>query len=167
MNSEDKSAAQKDKPAPKETPKFGLPLFLLGTLWSAVSIVFAAYKLINDKRDEIIHILECQRLIGGKTYARAELLPKCLECCDPNVRILGPIDLYFSNLLPLSFGVCLFLVIITYSVWKMPSYMNLDDPETRFIILLIASLPAFALVGFGIGAVFDIYTILQAYFALR
>ena len=171
MNSDSKPAAQGDRAAPKETPTIGLPVIFLGALWGAVSIVLTAYKLINDKRDEIVHLLECQRLIAGKPRVPPELIKKCMECCDPNVRIFGPLDLYFGNLLPLSFGLCLFLAIVTYGVWMMPSYVNLDNPETRrkvrIISSLTASLPAFALLGFGLGTVFDAYTILHAYFALH
>ena len=171
MNAEKEGADKGDRPAAKQVPTLGLPVVFLGALWGAVSIVLTAYKLINDKRDEIIHMLECQGLIAGKGQGSEALLGKCLECCDPSVRIFGPLELYFGNLLPLSLGVCLFLAIVTYGVWKMPSYVNLEDPETRRKVQRIssftASLPAFALVGFALGTVFDAYTILYAYFALH
>jgi hypothetical protein len=171
MDPDDRPATQKGKPATREIPTLGLPVVFLGALWGAVTIVLSAYKLINDKRDEILHMIECQRLISGKASAHGDALARCLECCDPNLRILGPIDLYLANLLPLSLGVCLFLAIVTYGVWKMPSYVNLEDPATRRKVQRIshftASLPAFALCGFGVGVVFDAYTILHAYFALR
>ena len=169
MNPDDKEAAQKAKP--REIPALGLPVVFLGALWGAVTIVLSAYKLINDKRDEILHLIECRRLIEGKAAANAEALKQCLQCCDPNLRILGPIDLYLGNLLPLSAGICLFLAIVTYGVWKMPGYVTLDSPDmirkVKRISYFTASLPAFTLLGFGVGAGFDAYTILHAYFALR
>jgi hypothetical protein len=170
MDPDDK-AARKGKPAGKDIPTLGLPVVFLGALWGAVTIVLSAYKLINEKRDEILRMIECRRLIDGGSHENTEALKQCLQCCDPNVRILGPLDLYLGNLLPLSAGVCLFLAIVTYGVWKMPDYVNLEDPETRSKVRRIscftASLPAFTLVGFGVGAAFDAYTILHAYFALR
>jgi len=168
MSPHDKEAPQ--KPKPREIPALGLPVVFLGALWGAVTIVLQAYKLINDKRDEILGMIECRRLIqsGPKDHAA---LQHCMQCCDPSLRILGPIDLYLGNLLPLSGGICLFLAIVTYGVWKMPNYVPLDNPEIRHKVRLIswftASLPAFALLGFAVGAGFDAYTVLHAYYAPR
>ena len=169
MSPDDKEDARKAKP--REIPALGLPVVFLGALWGAVTIVLSAYKLINDKRDEILHLIECRRLIAMKPPAHEEAIKQCLQCCDPSTRILGPIDLYLGNLLPLSGGICLFLAIVTYGVWKMPSYVNLENAEmlrkVKRISYFTASLPAFALLGFAVGAAFDAYTILHAYYAPR
>jgi hypothetical protein len=170
MSPDDKEEAQKAK-KPRDIPALGLPVVFLGALWGAVTIVLQAYKLINDKRDEILHLIECRRLIAIQPPAHDEAIKQCLQCCDPSVRILGPIDLYLGNLLPLSGGICLFLAIVTYGVWRMPNYVSLDSPDMRRKVRLIscftASLPAFALLGFAVGAGFDAYTILHAYYAPR
>jgi hypothetical protein len=169
MSPDDKEEAQKAR-KPREIPALGLPVVFLGALWGAVTIVLQAYKLINDKRDEILHLIECRRLIESGSD-KHEAFKQCLQCCDPSLRVLGPIDLYLGNLLPLSGGICLFLAIVTYGVWRMPNYVTLDSPEmrrkVRWISYFTASLPAFALLGFAVGAGFDAYTVLHAYYAPR
>lgn len=122
----------------------GLPLVLLGSLWGAVGVVLNAFGVINERRDLMFKLLdECGRCEG---------------------RTLGPVQIYMSNLLPLSSGLCLFLLIVTYVMLSIPRYMNIEDEQyarrMRFVSRFIASLPLFALFSFLIGGVFDVYTLI-------
>jgi hypothetical protein len=120
-------------------PTLGAPLLLLATLWGAVGSVLSAFTIINDRRDKIIALIE-----------------ECGRCSD---KLLGPLELYLTNLLPLSLGVCLFLLIVAVIVVQIPSYMVCDDQaylhRMKFAAWFIASLPAFCFLGFLGGAIFD------------
>lgn len=121
----------------------GLPLILLGSLWGAVGVVLNAFGVINERRDLMF-----------------KLLDECGPCPD---RTLGPVELYISNLLPLSAGLCLFLLIVSYVMLSIPRYMSIEDEQyarrMRFVSRLIASLPLYALCAFLIGGMFDVYTL--------
>jgi hypothetical protein len=120
-------------------PTLGAPLVLLATLWGAVGSVLSAFTIINDRRDKIIGLIE--------------------ECGKCEGKLLGPLELYVTNLLPLSLGICLFLLIVAVIVVQIPSYMVCEDTvylkRMKFAAWFIASLPLFCLVGFLAGALFD------------
>ena len=122
----------------------GLPLVLLGSLWGAVGVVLNAFGVINERRDLMFKLLD--------------------ECGSCEGRILGPVQIYVSNLLPLSTGLCLFLLIVSYVMLSIPRYMKIEDEQyarrMRFVSRLIASLPLFALCSFLIGGMFDVYTLI-------
>ena len=154
----------------KDMPTLGLPLILLGALWGAVSIVLQFYQIINAKRDQILVFIECKKAFAGKltnaggdfVAAPAKVLDQCQLCCYS--KELQPIDLYLSNLLPLSLGLCLFLAIVSLAVVRIPGYLNSDDGDfmrrVRRICWITASLPLFALIAFATGLAFDVYTFL-------
>jgi|GEM_PF-2206512 len=154
----------------KDMPILGLPLILLGALWGAVSIVLQSYQMINAKRDQIMVLIECKKAFAGKltnaggdfVAAPAKVLDQCQSCCYG--KELQPIDLYFSNLLPLSLGLCLFLAIVSFAVVCIPSYLNSGDADlmrrVRRISWITASLPLFSLFAFAVGMFFDVYTFL-------
>ena len=120
-------------------PTLGAPLVLLATLWGAVGSVLSAFGVINDRRDRIFALIE-----------------ECGRCED---KLLGPLEIYVTNLLPLSLGISLFLLIVAVIVVQIPSYMVCEDTvylqRMRFAAWFIASLPSFCLLGFLAGAFFD------------
>src|SRR5512134_259384 len=89
-------------------PTLGAPLVLLATLWGAVGSVLSAFSIINDRRDKIFALIE--------------------ECRRCDGKLLGPLESYVTNLLPLSLGIFLFLLIVTVIVIQIPSFMNCEDP---------------------------------------
>ena len=130
------------------TPALGAPLLLLATLWGAVGSVLGAFEIINDRRDRIYTLIE--------------------ECGRCEGKMLGPLELYLTNLLPLSLGICLFLLIVSVIVVRIPSYMTSEDvvylQRMKFAARFIASLPLFSLFGFFAGAIFDGWMILSHLF---
>ena len=122
----------------------GLPLVLLGSLWGAVGVVLNAFGVINERRDLMFKLLDECGLCEGRT--------------------LGPVEIYLSNLLPLSTGLCLFLLIVSYVMLSIPRYMNIEDEQyarrMRFVSRFIASLPLFAFFAFLTGGAFDVYTLI-------
>lgn len=150
-------------------PILGLPLILLGALWGAVSIVLQTYQLINTKRDQIMMLIECKKAFTGKLTSvgdfgavPAKVLEQCQSCCYG--KELQPIDLYLSNLLPLSLGLCLFLAIVSFAVVSIPDYLNSSDADfmykVRRISWVTASLPLFSMFAFAAGTLFDGYILL-------
>jgi hypothetical protein len=126
-------------------PALGAPLVLLATLWGAVGSVLSAFSIINDRRDKIFALIE--------------------ECGRCDGKLLGPLELYVTNLLPLSLGICLFLLIVAVIVIQIPSFMNCEDSvylhRTKYAAWSIASLPLFCLFGFFAGAIFDAWMVLN------
>ena len=121
----------------------GLPIVLLGSLWGAVNTTLKFYEFINDRRDQVF-----------------EMIDKCGVC--PGVT-LGPLQIYFTNMMPLTLAVCLFLVLICFVTISIPNYMDVEDENdikrTRFSCYAIASLPAFGLLGFVSGGIYDLIII--------
>lgn len=121
------------------TGTLGLPIVLLASLWGAVNTTLNFYQFINARRDEVFTLLD--------------------ECGPCPGQTLGPVEIYFTNMMPLTIGVCLFLVLITYVIATIPAYMDIDDERERLrfrgACYAIACLPAFGLVGFLGGGTFD------------
>lgn len=124
--------------------RMGIPLVLFGSLWGAVGVVLQAYKAINERRDEIFKLIE--------------------TCGDCTERILTPDAIYWTNLLPLSTGLVLFLFIVSWLMLCIPKFAQTDDQQfvrqMRFLSRFVASLPIFALLGFIGGGIFDFYIIM-------
>jgi hypothetical protein len=160
--SADGKPAQDDKPPPKEPTSLGLPMLVLGALWGAVTIVLSSYSVINGKRDEILRLIECQHVLA-RPDAPPKLIDSCQLCCDPGVRVLGPADLYLTNLLPLQVGLLVFLGIVSYGVWVIPNHVAISDPRrqrrVQRLARVTAALPLFAFLGFALGAAFDAVTL--------
>jgi hypothetical protein len=117
----------------------GLPIVLLGSLWGAVNTTLKFYEVINERRDEVFRLID-----------------KCGDC--PGI-ILGPLQIYFTNMMPLTIAACLFLVLICYVTISIPKYMNVEDQNEieriQFACYAISSLPAFGLLGFIGGGLYD------------
>ena len=126
-------------------PTLGAPLVLLATLWGAVGSVLSAFSIINDRRDKVFALIQ-----------------ECGRCED---KLLGPVEMYLTNLLPLSLGICLFLLIVAVIVIQIPSYMVCEDmvylQRMKLAAWFIASLPLFCFLGFFAGAIFDGWTVLS------
>lgn len=123
-------------------PTLTLPLILLASLWGAVTATLQFFHAINDRRDTV-----------------HQLINQCQSC--PNL-MLGPREIYFTNMLPLSAGACLFLFLICYVIVKIPQHMSTDEKlrgRIKFSCYLIASLPCFGFICFLAGAVFDFLVI--------
>lgn len=123
--------------------RMGIPLVLFGSLWGAVGVVLEAYQVINERRDEIFNLIET-----------------CGVCAE---RIMTPHIVYWTNLLPLSTGLVLFLLIVSWLMLCIPKFVQTDDQhfirQMRFLSRFVASLPLFALIGFLGGGIFDFYVI--------
>lgn len=112
----------------------GAPFLLMGLLWNAVSIAITAFDTINRKRDEIV-----------------ALINKCGKCQD---MIIGPEALYFSNLLPISFGICLIYGVLSYAVLSVGYSPNVTirvKKASRIIFIL----PFYSCIAYTAGLVFD------------
>ncbi|UJP06075.1 MAG: hypothetical protein LZF61_03620 [Nitrosomonas sp.] len=120
--------------------KLGLPIVLLAALWGAVNTTLSFFQIINVRRDMI-----------------AELIDQCGLCPD---KTLGPLEIYFTNLLPLTFGNIIFLSLISYVIIAIPRHMKIeDDAEARRLktaCQIIAILPIFGALSFIAGGFFDI-----------
>lgn len=124
-----------------EFEKLGVPIVLIGSLWSAMDVVLSAFKEINERRDLI-----------------TDLIDKCGKCDDCS---LTPAIVYWTNLFPLSAGVIIFLAIMTVVSIKMPAFANLLDQDFAAKLERLARLIALplliALLGFVAGCLFDFY----------
>lgn len=119
------------------TPTLTLPLILLASLWGAVTATLEFYQLLNARRDLVFALL-----------------------AEPGERksLIGPLDIYFTNMLPLSIGACLFLFLICYVVVKIPEHTDFDSRLRQKVAnscYFIATLPCFGFVCFFGGALFD------------
>ena len=123
----------------------GLPIVLLGSLWGAVNTTLKFYEVINERRDQVF-----------------ELIDECGVCPDIT---LGPLQIYFTNMMPLTIATCLFLVLICYVTISIPKYLDIENEielnRTRFACYAISSLPAFGLLGFVGGGIYDAVMIFQ------
>lgn len=128
----------------------GRPLILLAALWGAVNTTLNFFEIINERRDLMFSLID-----------------RCGACADAGIT-LGPIELYFTNLLPLTVGLMIFLGLIGYVVISIPEFMRLEDEEKikmRSVVRMVAALPFFGLFGFVCGGIFDLM-IIYPYFSL-
>ena len=120
------------------TGTLGLPIVLMFSLWGAVNTTLSFYGLLNQRRDQVFGLIQ-----------------DCGRCTE---LILGPAHIYYTNMLPLTFGACLFLCLICYVIISLPTYIHLQAGQSnkvKFACRSIASLPAFGLVSFVGGGIFD------------
>ena len=89
----------------------GLPIVLLGSLWGAVNTTLKFYEVINERRDQVY-----------------KLIDKCGVCPDIT---LGPMQIYFTNMMLLTIAACLFLVLICYVTTSIPKYMDIENEIER------------------------------------
>ena len=126
--------------------KLGLPIVLLAALWGAVNTTLSFFQTINTRRDMIF-----------------ELIDKCGYCTE---KTLGPLEIYFTNLLPLTIGNIIFLSLISYVIIAIPRHMRIDDDtETRrlkTVCMVIAILPTFGAISFAAGGLFDVIMLIRS-----
>jgi len=121
------------------TGTLGLPIVLLVSLWGAVNSTLKFFEVINERRDMAFGMID-----------------SCGTCPE---QTLGPLTIYFTNVVPLTTGVSIFLLLVSYVVISIPHYMNVEDKldidRMKLACHLIASLPLFGLFGFLGGGIFD------------
>lgn len=126
--------------------KLGFPFILLVALWGAVNTTLSFFQAINAKRDLIF-----------------ELIDKCGFCPD---QTLGPVEIYFTNLLPLSIGNIIFLSLISYVILSIPSHTRVENGEEtkrlKTACNIIAILPVFGAFAFFVGSLFDLVMLIRA-----
>jgi hypothetical protein len=129
------------------TGTLGLPIVLLASLWGAINTTLKFFEIINERRDIVF-----------------KLIDKCVTCPK---QTLGPLEIYLTNIVPLSIGVCIFLALVSYVVVSIPRYMNVEDKQhnhqMKFACNLITILPLFALLGFVGGGIFDAIIIMRSF----
>ncbi|MXS79895.1 MULTISPECIES: hypothetical protein [Nitrosomonas] len=126
--------------------KLGGPFVLLVALWGAVNTTLSFFQVINARRDIIF-----------------ELIDKCGYCLQ---QTLGPVEIYLTNLLPLSIGNIIFLSLISYVILSIPDHMKLENEEEakrlKTACNVIAILPVFGALTFFAGGVFDLVMLIRA-----
>ncbi len=126
--------------------KLGLPIVLLAALWGAVNTTLSFFQIINARRDMMF-----------------ELIDKCGYCTE---QTLGPMEIYFTNLLPLSIGNIIFLSLISYVILSIPRHMKIEDDEEakrlKAACVAIAVLPIFGALSFALGGIFDIAMLMRS-----
>jgi len=126
--------------------KLGLPIVLLAALWGAVNTTLSFFQIINARRDMMF-----------------ELIDKCRYCPE---QTLGPLEIYLTNLLPLTVGNIIFLSLISYVILSIPRHMSIenDDEAKRLKTAcnIIAILPIFGAAAFFTGALFDLVMLIRA-----
>jgi len=125
--------------------KLGGPFVLLVALWGAVNTTLSFFQAINARRDLIF-----------------ELIDKCGYCPE---QTLGPIEIYLTNLLPLSIGNIIFLSLISYVILSIPDHMKLENEEEakrlKTACNVIAILPVFGALTFFAGGIFDLVMLIR------
>lgn len=126
--------------------KLGLPIVLLAALWGAVNTTLSFFEIINARRDMMF-----------------ELVDSCGYCIE---KTLGPVEIYFTNLLPLTIGNIIFLGLICHVILSIPRHMKIaDDVEAKRLQVAckaIALLPAFGVLGFVGGGIFDMVMLIRS-----
>lgn len=121
--------------------KLGVPIVLIGALWSAMGVVLEAFKVINERRDLVLN------LIG--------------ECGKCTLQSLKPLIIYWTNMFPLTIGLVIFLIIMTGVLIKIPTFITPADRQFAAkltVMSYIIAIPmVFATVAFLIGGGFDFY----------
>lgn len=126
--------------------KLGLPIVLLAALWGAVNTTLSFFQIINARRDMMF-----------------KLIDKCGYCPEQS---LGPVEIYLTNLLPLTVGNIIFLYLISYVILSIPRHMKIENDEEakrlKIACNYIAVLPIFGALAFCGGAVFDLVMLIRA-----
>lgn len=126
--------------------KLGLPIVLMAALWGAVNTTLSFFQIINTRRDTVF-----------------ELIDKCGYCPEQS---LGPVEIYLTNLLPLTVGNIIFLYLISYVILSIPRHMKIENDEEakrlKMACNYIAVLPIFGALAFCGGAVFDLVMLIRA-----
>lgn len=126
--------------------KLGLPIVLLAALWGAVNTTLSFFEIINARRDMMF-----------------KLIDSCGYCTE---QTLGPIEIYFTNLLPLTIGNIIFLSLICYVILSIPRHMRIEDnmeaKRLKMACMVIGILPAFGALAFIFGGIFDMVMLIRS-----
>jgi len=126
--------------------KLGLPIVLLAAIWGAVNTTLSFFQTINARRDMMF-----------------ELIDKCRYCTE---KTLGPLEIYFTNLLPLTIGNIIFLGLISYVILSIPRHMKVEDSteakHLKTACFVIAVLPTFGAFSFAAGGIFDMVMLIRS-----
>ncbi len=126
--------------------KLGLPIVLLAALWGAVNTTLSFFEIINARRDMVFALVD-----------------SCGVCVEIT---LGPIEIYLTNLLPLTIGNIIFLGLICHVILSIPRHMKIaDDTEAKRLetaCKAIALLPAFGVLSFAGGGLFDMVMLIRS-----
>jgi hypothetical protein len=129
------------RPMKDALEKLGVPIVLMGSLWGAVGVVLDAFKVINERRDLAF------KLVG-----------ECGKCAD---KVLTPQIVYLTNMVPLTTGLVLFLIVVTAVMIRIPHFAQLQDEVFHrrmvFTSRLLATPLVFTIIGFALGGAFDFY----------
>ncbi|WP_292920708.1 hypothetical protein [Nitrosomonas sp.] len=127
--------------------RLGLPIVLLAALWGAVNTTLSFFQTINARRDLIF-----------------ELIDECGYCAE---KTLGPIEIYFTNLLPLTIGNIIFLGLISYVILSIPRHMKIENTaeaeHLKIACRVIAVLPIFGAISFAAGGIFDLVILIRSF----
>ncbi len=126
--------------------RLGLPIVLLAALWGAVNTTLSFFQIINARRDIMF-----------------EMIDKCGYCAE---QTLGPIEIYLTNLLPLTIGNIIFLSLISYVIVSIPRHMKIEDvveaKRLKSACKAIAILPTFGAIAFAAGGIFDMVMLIRS-----
>lgn len=126
--------------------KLGLPIVLLAALWGAVNTTLSFFQTINARRDMIFSLID-----------------ECGYCAE---KTLGPLEIYFTNLLPLTIGNIIFLGLISYVILSIPRHMKIEDSaeaeHLKTACRVIAVLPIFGAISFAAGGIFDMVVLVRS-----
>lgn len=127
--------------------RLGLPIVLLAALWGAVNTTLSFFQTINARRDLIF-----------------DLIDECGYCTE---KTLGPIEIYFTNLLPLTIGNIIFLGLISYVILSIPRHMKIENTaeaeHLKIACRVIAVLPIFGAISFAAGGIFDMVILIRSF----
>jgi hypothetical protein len=123
---------------PLAIEKFGVPVILLAAVYGAFSTVLEGFDKINTRRDMVLRIGEANKNLTS----------------DQRHVIM------WDDYVPMSIGMCGFLLVFTRIVWDMPRYIAGEDSlvqrRRKHACRLVAALTSLALLGFAYGTVADI-----------
>lgn len=85
-----------------------IPIILIGTIWGATGVVLQAFNIIIDRRDKILKFK-----FKGQNGVNTNSTPN-------NDKNLTVEQQYFYTLFPISFGIVLFLAIISGCLIILP-----------------------------------------------
>jgi hypothetical protein len=146
--------------------EIGLPLTLLGALWGAMSVVLKAYNELIKRRDEIFDIINKKQ----KSYNQPPSNQMNHTCDNANTPDYGSgkqlnikiLQRYFSDLFPMSFGLFLFLALMSVILFWLPSFL-VDGTGARSLCWITATFPTVLCLGFFWGGIIDFIN-LKKYF---
>lgn len=121
--------------------KVTVPIVLMGSLWAAMGVVLEAFKVINERRD-----------------LAYKMVAECGKCSE---KVLTPQVVYLTNMVPLTVGQVLFLIVVTILMLRIPGFAQLQDKafESRMVLAsrLLATPLVFTIIGFVLGGTFDFW----------